>query len=148
MRSMQELAARGGASLVRRRRVQARAQAKSDIVWPAGHPQLTGTPDQGSNATLDQGLGSARTTPVQVPRNRNTPKSAQTSTAPRDDASGGDRAPEVDRYAELLSKFQQLESRIFKTESTTERLEREGAGVLSTAVSLSTEFSRICCYQN
>ena len=62
---------------------------------------------------------------------------------PSDGANGSDAAPDADRrYADLLSKFQQLEERIRKTESTTDQLEREGAGTSATAVSLSIgEFS-------
>ena len=76
---------------------------------------------------------------MQVPPNDETPQAAHTDTLPPDEANGSARAPEADRYAELLSKFQQFEARVLRTESTTEQLERKGTGASATAVSLSDE---------
>jgi hypothetical protein len=60
-----------------------------------------------------------------------------------DDADRSDTAPDAARQiADLLDKFRRLEERIQKTESTTDQLEREGAGSSATAVSLAIgEFS-------
>ena len=82
----------------------------------------------------------AQTPQVQVPRNGSTPQAARTNTPPPDGANGSVPASDAEtRFAELLAKFQDLEDRVRKTESTTDQLEREGAGTSSTAISLSTE---------
>ena len=102
------------------------------FAWPAGHARLASAPGPPSPQ--------AQTPQVQVPRNGSTPQAARSSTPPPDGANGSVPASDAEtRFAELLAKFQDLEDRVRKTESTTDQLEREGAGTSSTAISLSTE---------
>ena len=102
------------------------------FAWPAGHARLANTPGPSSPQ--------AQTPQVQVPRNGSTPQAARSNTPPPDGANGSVPASDAEtRFAELLAKFQDLEDRVRKTESTTDQLEREGAGTSSTAISLSTE---------
>ena len=103
------------------------------FTWPAGQARL-------SNWLPGPSQTQSQTPQVQVPRNESTPHMARTSTPPSDGANGSSQASDADRrFAELLAKFQELEDRVRKTESTTDQLEREGAGTSSTAISLSTE---------
>ena len=105
--------------------------------WPDGHAWLTSTPSPSSNQTQTQ------TPQQQTPQTGSTPQTRHNAMPPSMGANGGNAAPDADRrYADLLDKFQQLEQRVRRTESTTDQLEREGAGTSAAAVSLAIgEFS-------
>ena len=105
--------------------------------WPEGHARLTSTPSPGSAQMQTQ------TPQQQTPQTGSTSQTRHNAMPTSDDANRSDAAPDADRrYADLLDKFQQLEERVRRTESTTDQLEREGAGTSATAVSLAIgEFS-------
>ena len=105
--------------------------------WPDGHARLTSTPSPSSAQMQTQ------TPQQQTPQTGSTSQTRHNAMPTSDDANRNDTVPDADRrYADLLDKFQQLEERVRRTESTTDQLEREGAGTSATAVSLAIgEFS-------